>query len=193
MFSVLICSRRKENTVLLQRFLLSYGYQKGMTASSPQQAKKLLELHRCSLIIIELPFSQNAHETSFLLSIQESSCAFVIVIIQKQQYLSIKERLESFGIFTISKPLQPDVFEQFLAFAKTAFYRMNQFNQRQEQLVEKIKEIKAVDKAKCLLIENEYLSEEAAHKQIEKTAMNERVSRGVIAQRIIYEYENRKE
>ena len=46
-----------------------------------------------------------------------------------------------------------------------------------------------IDRAKCLLIENEYLTEEEAHKQIEKTAMNERVTRKAIAQRIIAEYE----
>lgn len=189
MLSVLICSERTESISLLKRFLKTCDYGECVSATTAQEAKKQLTLHSFTLIIVDLPFTKDAHEMSFLLNLQETSNTSVLALIQKQHVQILRERVEKFGIFTAAKPLVPDVLQQFLSFVSASYYRMNQINRKQEQLVDKIREIKLVDKAKCLLIEHEYLSEEAAHKQIEKTAMNERVSRGVIAKRIIQEYE----
>ena len=54
--------------------------------------------------------------------------------------------------------------------------------------VESFEEIKIVDRAKLVLIENENLSENEAHKYIEKEAMNRRLSRYQIAKEILVKY-----
>ena len=50
---------------------------------------------------------------------------------------------------------------------------------------EKLEEIRIIDEAKLLLIKKEGLSEEEAHKKIEKAAMNQRTTRRKIAEAII--------
>ena len=57
------------------------------------------------------------------------------------------------------------------------------------KLEEKIEELKLVDRAKCALIIHEHMSEEEAHKHIEKTAMNQRRTRREIARAILDIYE----
>lgn len=189
MLSILICCDRSESAALLTRFLKACGYYDSVIAVTKKDAQKKLALRSFALILVDLPFCKDTHELSFLLSLQEESSGLVMAFSKQSQYDAVRERVEKFGIFTLKKPLQQDVFQQFLAFAYAFHYRMGKLVQRQDRLVDKIKEIKLVDKAKCLLIENEWKTEEEAHKYIEKTAMNERVTRKVIALRIIAQYE----
>ena len=60
--------------------------------------------------------------------------------------------------------------------------------QKQKTFEEKLEEIKIVNRAKIILVENLSMSEEEAHKFIEKSAMNERKSKVFIAKKIISEY-----
>ena len=54
-----------------------------------------------------------------------------------------------------------------------------------KRLEDKIEELKLVDRAKCLLIMHEGMDEQEAHKYIEKKAMDLRISRREVAQKII--------
>ena len=53
---------------------------------------------------------------------------------------------------------------------------------------EKIEEIRIVNRAKCLLIEQLKMTESDAHRYIEKQAMDRCVTRRVIAENIILTY-----
>ena len=53
---------------------------------------------------------------------------------------------------------------------------------------EKIEEIRIVNRAKCLLIEQLKMTESEAHRYIEKQAMDRCVTRRVIAENIILTY-----
>ena len=57
-----------------------------------------------------------------------------------------------------------------------------------ERMQQKLKDIRVIDKAKCLLIQYERLTEEEAHRAIEKQAMDRRVSRREVAERILEAY-----
>jgi len=56
------------------------------------------------------------------------------------------------------------------------------------KLEKKLEELKTISRAKLLLIINEDLTEEEAHKQIEKSAMDLRISRYQMAKDIIKKY-----
>ena len=187
--SVLICAHQKESRVLLKSFLCLHGFHDLTYADDSEQALRLCTHRHFTLILVDLPFTKDAHEVSFLLKLHETSSTFMITIVAQSKYDVLREQMERFGVFTMMKPILREVFSQFLAFVKAVQHHYGSMMMQQQHLVEQIKEIKLIDRAKCLLIENEYLSEEEAHKQIEKTAMNERVTRKAIAQRIIAEYE----
>ena len=51
--------------------------------------------------------------------------------------------------------------------------------------------VAAVGRAKCLLVERRNMTEQSAHKFIEKTAMDNRLSRYAVAENIITGYEKR--
>lgn len=58
-----------------------------------------------------------------------------------------------------------------------------------KKLLKQISEMKQFYLAKCLLMENEYMSESMAHHYIEKEAMNQRVPKITIVKNIINKYE----
>ncbi len=62
---------------------------------------------------------------------------------------------------------------------------MNNIIQSNRRLQDKLEELRLVDRAKCILIALEGMSEEEAHKYIEKNAMDMRMSKKQIAQKII--------
>ena len=69
--------------------------------------------------------------------------------------------------------------------------RLGALQRENRQLKDKIEEIRLTDRAKCLLIEFERLSETEAHRYIEKRAMDLRAPKITVAREIIRRYENR--
>ena len=66
---------------------------------------------------------------------------------------------------------------------------MNGLQKENRKLKNKIEEIRTVDRAKCLLIQFESMTESDAHRYIEKAAMDQRVPRLQVAQEILQQYE----
>ena len=63
------------------------------------------------------------------------------------------------------------------------------YKNENERLQKKYEELKIVDRAKCLLIEHMRITEEEAHRVLEKEAMNTRISRVRVAKQVIERFE----
>ena len=64
---------------------------------------------------------------------------------------------------------------------------MKTLEQKVQNAEEKVQEIRLIDKAKFLLVEQRHMTEDEAHRYIGKNAMDHGVSRKRIAQQIIDE------
>ena len=67
---------------------------------------------------------------------------------------------------------------------------MQSMQSENRRLVQKLEDIRVVDRAKCMLISYLSMSESEAHKYIEKQAMDKRLTKREIAERILKTYEN---
>ncbi|MDE7394764.1 MAG: ANTAR domain-containing protein [Clostridiales bacterium] len=67
--------------------------------------------------------------------------------------------------------------------------RIEKLLRENRSLLKKIDDIRIVDRAKLILMQNMGYTEAQAHKQIEKRAMNERLSRAEVAMNILKTYE----
>lgn len=67
--------------------------------------------------------------------------------------------------------------------------RIETLLRERRSLLKKIDDIRIVDRAKLILMQNMGYTEAQAHKQIEKRAMNERLSRAEVAMNILKTYE----
>ena len=94
------------------------------------------------------------------------------------------------GVVLLSKPFSNTLFLQAIHLAAASNHRLQLLRQENARMQEKIAQVRLVSHAKCCLVEREQMSEDAAHRYIEKRAMDTRRSRAEIAQEILDSYED---
>ena len=190
MLKILVCSQSKDNFNAIKKTVVEVTLNEVSHAKTKEEVIKHLSLYAYDAILVDLPFSSDKQEIRFLLSIQERFNDCTIILLIPNAHLSkIRERVERYGMFTLGKPIDKNNLYQLLNFIKVSSYRLLKYKTKQQTLLSKIEEIKQVDRAKCLLMENEYLSESKAHRYIEKKAMDSRLTRKEVAKEIIDKYD----
>lgn len=94
------------------------------------------------------------------------------------------------GVVLLSKPFSNTLFLQAIHLAAASNHRLQLLRQDNARMQEKIAQVRLVSHAKCCLVEREQMSEDTAHRYIEKRAMDTRRSRAEIAQEILDSYED---
>ena len=98
-------------------------------------------------------------------------------------------KVVGYGVITLSKPTNRQMVAQNLRILCATRERMRQMQAKQATVEEKIKEIRLVNRAKCLLIECLSMTEPEAHRYIEKQAMDLRISKREAAENVIRTYQ----
>ena len=123
------------------------------------------------------------------IDIAEKNLCQVILFVKAEYMDEIAEQVEDYGVITVSKPINKQLFWQALRLARVAQRRINMAHKESAKLEQKLEDMKVISRAKLLLIVNKDISETEAHKIIEKKAMDSRMSRADVAKEIIREYE----
>ena len=99
----------------------------------------------------------------------------------------IADKLQEFGVLVLGKPFTGAQFRQAVQLAASNYKRLAVLRAENAKLLDKIAQLRLVDRAKCYLIEKKHYTETEAHRLIEKMAMDTRRPRGEIAQEILEE------
>ena len=97
----------------------------------------------------------------------------------------IAQKVTPRGVFVIRKPAAKQTIAQSFSLLISARERLRTVEKKADKTESKLEEIKAVNRAKWLLIDNEDMSENEAHKYIEKAAMDAGITKMQAAQMII--------
>lgn len=114
----------------------------------------------------------------------------VMLIVKSEIADEVSAKVEDFGVFVISKPINRQIFWNALKLMTAAHNRIRGLKDENTKLQKKIEDIKFVDRAKCVLIEYLNMSEAQAHKFIEKQAMDRRITKKDLAIEILKFYGN---
>ena len=101
----------------------------------------------------------------------------------------IADKLQDFGVLVLGKPFTAVQFRQAVQIAASNYKRLAVLRAENAKLLDKIAQLRLVDRAKCYLIEKKGMTETEAHRLIEKGAMDTRRSRGEVAQEILEDEE----
>ena len=156
-------------------------------ANSISSAKREIAQRAYDFIIINAPLSDDIG-LNFAIDCSASKGAIVLLLIRNEVHGEVYEKVFEHGVFTLPKPMSPQDMKNALRWMKSAKERMKGFEQKATSVDDKMQEIRLVNKAKWLLISNENMSEEEAHKHIEKEAMNRCISKKELSQKIINKY-----
>ena len=91
-------------------------------------------------------------------------------------------------MLALSKPVTAQTVAQSLTLICATRERLRRMEQKTASVEEKIEEIRIVNKAKWLLIDQLKMTEQEAHRYIEKQAMDRCVTRRTIAENILATY-----
>ncbi len=151
-------------------------------------ARRLLLKQDFDLVLINAPLRDESGET-LARHIAGGSIAQVLLAVKSEIFESVSAACEDDGVLTVSKPVNKVLFWTALKLAIAAQSKLRHIQKENSKLKQKIEDIRIIDRAKCQLISRLKLSEEDAHRAIEKQAMDMRVSKRTIAEGILKTYE----
>ena len=188
MNSVLVVSSSDKGIELLSQLLNTNAPSSISTAASSGEARRMLSNFEYDLVVINTPLKDEFGD-KLSVTVTEISASGVIIIVKSDIADDISAKVEDFGVLVVSKPIIRQVFFQSLKLALASKKRISGLKSENIHLQHKIEEIRLVTRAKCVLIQYLNMTENQAHRYIEKQAMDMRTTREQIAQNILKTYE----
>jgi len=189
MDSVLIVSYTQKSIDFLTEMLNAVFCPNIVVLSSCAEARRMLLEQDFDLVIINAPLCDESGE-NLSKHIASKGVSQVLLLVKSEFYDEISTATEDFGVMTIAKPVNKNVFWSALKLVKSAQHRMKTLQNENSRLSQKIENIRIVDRAKCILISHMNMDEQGAHRYIEKQAMDMRITKKAVAEGIIKTYEN---
>ncbi len=189
MDSVLMVSRSEKAQQAMKTLLQGIGLYDIVVVSSGSEARQKLGQFEFGLVLVHAPLPDEfGHELAIMAA--ETSLAGVVMVVKHEIEDEVSARVEDYGILTVGLPTQRPAFYQSVKLITATRNRMLGLRRENVQLHKKIEEIRLVDRAKCALIQYLSLTEQQAHRHIEKQAMDLRLTKRQIAESILRTYES---
>ena len=151
------------------------------------EARRFLAAQEFALVVILTPLPEEFGWELARECLQ--STAGVILVVRDELERGAARRLHEEGIFVFSLGMGKRMFACAAQLMLSLHHRLEGGTPREERLQQKMNEIRLVDRAKCLLIQYDRMTEEEAHRWLEKTAMDRRCSKREIAEEILRRYQ----
>ena len=181
--SVLLVSRDNKIVTQISAFLVAPLFEL-TTTSDFNEARRLATERSFNIIIAD---SGDGYDTDFAINVADSYST-ILLLVPNEHFDEISYRVEGYGILTITKPFEPFYFYNMVKIAIAVQYKVQVLSSQTTKLKVKMEEIKQVNRAKMLLMSNMNMSEQEAHRYIEKEAMDRGMKRTAISEEIIKTY-----
>ncbi len=185
--ALIVCDNEK-GTDFYKGFLKENGIVDILVTENGPKGKRALLDYDFDLCIINSPISGSLGE-ELAIDIAEKNMCQVILFVKAEFMEEVTAHVEDYGVITVSKPINKQLFWQALKLARVAQRRINMARKESVKLEKKLEDLKIISRAKLLLIINKDITEQEAHKYIEKQAMDTRLARVEVAKEIIRKYE----
>jgi len=189
MESALLISQSEEDAAFFTVILNTASIPQVTSIKTVHNARRLMLKQDFDLVIVDAPLEDETGE-NFSRHIASKCVSQVILLVNNELFEDISADCEEDGVLTISKPVDKALFWSALSLAKSVQNRIRRLQAENIKLKQKIEDIRIIDRAKLLLISSMKMSEQEAHRYIEKQAMNLRSPRRIIAEGILRRYEN---
>lgn len=169
--ALIICGNAKNAAILIDT-----AESEGFRAESTDTLKEAVELCRCNrfgVVIIDSPLIDGYGEKP---AERLSQITSVVMLVRAPEYETACQRLSGTGVIVIKKPINKTVVWSALKMCKAAKNGTS-------------KEAALIIRAKTLLMACIGMSEQQAHKYIERQAMDRRIKKSAVAADIIKTYD----
>lgn len=186
-YRVLVVSASQKFNDILTQMLPSSDYYPVSFAGNIAAARRELLRREFDFVIINAPLPDD-FGTQLAIDAVNRSGTVVLLLVRSEMYEEVNSRVVSQGVFTLAKPIPTQTLQQGLKWMASARERLRRLEKKATTIEEKMEEIRLVNRAKWILIEQLKMTETDAHRHIEKQAMDRCVSKKEIALGIIKTY-----
>jgi len=187
--NALLVSSSEKDAVLFSGFLKAASINQVTSLQTCDSARRLIQKQDFDLIIVDSPLLDESGE-DFSRQAAAKGVSQVLLMVRSESFDSVSAACEDDGVLTIAKPVDKSLLWSALSLAKSVQNRVKRIQAENTQLKQKIEDIRIIDRAKWILISSMKMSEQEAHRYIEKQAMDLRSSRRFVAEGILKRYEN---
>lgn len=185
--SLLVCPRGR-GAEKLRPLMSDNGFRDAAMAASGGEARRIAAENAFDAVVINAPLDDESG-LDLAVELAETSVAVVILLVRTELMSMVYSPAAEAGVLAVGKPLNPATFAQALQMGTTMQNRLRLLLSRYERLEKRLEELRTVDRAKLMLIQHDKLTEEEAHRIIEKRAMDARLSKTVVARELIRRFE----
>jgi len=188
MENALIVSNSEKNTASLIEVLKADSITRMSIVESAGAARRLFLEQDFDLVIVNMPLQDESGE-SLARYIASKDISQVILLVPGEHFETIAAACAEEGVLTIARPVHKTILWSTLKLAEAAQNRLKRLQAENRKLKQQIDDTRIIHRAKCLLIARHNMSEQDAHRCIEKQAMNSRSTKRAIAEGILEGYE----
>lgn len=189
MESALIVTSTKEGVAYFTDMLNAASFHHIVALRSCGEARRLLLERDFDLVIINAPLQDESGE-SLSRHIASKGISQVIFAVKSEYFDEVSSITEGDGVLVVAKPINKHILWSAIQLARSAGKRLTRIKAENSKLKQKIEDIRVIDRAKCILISMLNMSEQEAHRFIEKQAMDMRQTKREISEGILKTYEN---
>lgn len=117
------------------------------------------------------------------------SCRGIIIAASAKNCPAIEAKIGDLNAFILPRPFTRQMLSQTVRYVLLAVRSEEELYCENTRLEQQLRDVKLIDRAKCVLVEYLRISEAEAHRQIQKQAMDMHVTRTDIARDILKTYE----
>ena len=151
------------------------------------EARRALLDQAYDIVLINAPLHDD-FGMRLAIDLCNTSHAGVLLCVKSALYNDVYSKVTPHGVLTLSKPTSLPMITHSLRVLCALRERLRKLEAKQQSVEERMEEIRLVNRAKWLLIQCRGMTEEQAHRCIEKQSMDTRISKREVAQDIIKTY-----
>lgn len=186
-YAVLVVSSSEKMNEALKPLLTGNRYRKVSFTGSVATAKRLILENTYDFVIINSPLPDD-FGTKLAIDASSGKNTVCLQLVKTEVFNDVCSKGTEHGVFILPKPTSTAMVMQALRFMESAREKIRGLNKKTMTIDEKMEEIRIVNRAKWLLIENLKMTEPDAHRYIEKQAMDTSSTKREIAESIIKTY-----
>ena len=183
---LLVSSAGKLNTALLP-FFDAERFEPVTVVDTVSRAQRMLAERDYDLVIINAPLPDDFGRR-FAIDVCTDSGRVALLIVRSDIYDETCSAMTPHGVLVAKRPMERSVMEELLDVMCTVRERLRGVQKKTMTLEDKMAEIRQVNRAKWALIRACHLTEEEAHRYIQKQAMDLCVSKKEAAESILKTY-----
>ncbi len=185
--SILVVSKSGKIFDALGDLLNGRFYTDIKQALSISEAKRLTLMQSFDIAVINAPLKDETG-IEFAINLSSDNSTGVLLLINNEYYDRVLDEVTEYGVLTVPKPLSKQTLYETVNLIAATNFRLKKLEHTNAKLTAKMEEIRVVNHAKWVLIENLGLTEEEAHKIIEKQAMDTRQTKREVAEAVLKTY-----